>query len=1013
MSGHNHEKRLFAGPVHKCTSLAKLSMPRLAKGILRPRLHAVLDESRRAPAVWIVAPGGAGKTTLVATYIAERKFPYLWYQLDKDDADPATFFYYLGLAATEFQRQDGVVLPLLTPEYLHDVSGFARRYFRRLFTLLPRESAVVLDNFQDLGANDAADEILRNAIGEVPDGGNIIVVSRTPPSPAMVRLQVTGALEVIGWEELRLRYEETEAIVRRHSDDLETNVIHALHERSEGWVAGLTLMLKQVKKSGVNGQEYELDSLERVFDFFATEFFDGLPAATRAFLLQTSLLTHITPDLAFEVSGNSDAAAILADFHRQHLFTSRLNLPESTYQYHALFREFLLARAAATYTRGQYLDLTRRAGKLLEKHGRNEEAIELYLHSRTWAAAIALILNQAPHIVSQSRAQIVAGWIQRIPEAEVSKTPWLMYWQGISRQFTNPFEARTILEQAHAGFVDGQDVIGQLSAASAIVDIAFFLRESLVSTKPWIDVLQKSVATNLTYPSSVVEARVLSSLLSVLMYLRPQDPMLPHYVDRLVILLDGDLEPNQKVLMGAHLVNYYAHVLGDISACERVILRISPLLSAPQVTVVNQIMWKCFCVLPSLLSGRSDVAYEMMQSVLALIRDNNLPFVELIANFYMVLVHLSGGDRHAARPLVESMTAAMNPVQPADAAWLYLAKCWYALAEDDRATAFQQGQAALREAAGVGAVLTETDINCFIALERCLSGKFDEALDYLAMPRQLGFGSSPRLRYQVLLIEAYIFLRKGSLAHCRRQLRRALAIGRYQLYFGSLYCWFPKDMMAGLCTEALKCGIEVDYTQRLIRRLNLLPADPDLESWPWPVRIYTLGRFKLIINGQPHSVESKAHFKPLRLLKVLIALGGKDVKEAEISEILWPDAEGDAAHSALTTTLSRLRKLIGDESIAVNRGRLSMNRQRCWLDAWCLEGLYDRLRQRDVEPSLRYEPMENIICLYRGPFMGDEESVWVERQRQRLQTIYDRIISSHGSALNDTHKQESDVINPC
>ena len=81
--------------------LAKLSLPRLAQGTARPRLFQALDEGRKGAALWIAAPGGAGKTTLAATYLLERQLPYLWYQLDEDDADPATFFYFLGIAAKQ------------------------------------------------------------------------------------------------------------------------------------------------------------------------------------------------------------------------------------------------------------------------------------------------------------------------------------------------------------------------------------------------------------------------------------------------------------------------------------------------------------------------------------------------------------------------------------------------------------------------------------------------------------------------------------------------------------------------------------------------------------------------------------------------------------------------------------------------------------------------------------------------------------------------------------------------
>lgn len=1012
MVDRHDEKALYAGPEGHHGALAKLSMPRSVKGVARPRLHTALDEARRAAAVWIVAPCGSGKTTLAATYIAERKLSSLWYQLDKDDADPATFFYYLGMAAKRLQPDREIFLPLLTPEFLHDIPGFARRYFRQLFALLPRESVIVLDNYQDLSGAEVVDEVLRNIIGEVPERSNIIVLSRSAPPPVLARLQVTAALELLTWEDLRLSYDETETIVKRSGKALDPKIIRALHGRSEGWVAALALMLKPFKKKGVGDQGIGLDSLESVFDYFASEFFDDLPVATREFLLQTSLLSHVTPSLAMAVSGNNDAEKILATLYRQHFFTSRRDLSEITYQYHALFREFLLARVVESYSREQYLELTRRVGGLLEAHGRGEEAVGLYLQARAWEEAITLILVQAPLLLSQARPQIVAGWIKCIPEEKVGATPWLLFWRGISQQFVDPFAAQTTLERAYQGFVDERDVLGQLSAASAIVDIIFFLRESLLSAASWIEVLQNYLATNLEFPSVAIEARILSSLFSVLTYMRPQDPQLPRYAERLMVLLDADLEVNQRVLMGAHLVNYYAHAVGDINTCERIVMRITPLLSSPRVTVVNHMLWRSFSVLPSLLSGNGDAAYEAVEPLLALARDNNLPFMEPIASFYLMLVHLFRGEMRAAQPLMEEMTLKVNTSQPADVAWLYLARCWYALAQGDYPTAFNQGRAALQAVSGVGAELTAMDINCLIALERCHSGNYDEALEYLAMPRKMVFGNSPRLHHQVLLVEAYAYLGKGDRSSCRQRLREAFAIGSQQCFYGSIYCWFPDKVMTRLCSEALRAGIEVDYTQGLILRRNLLPEDLNIENWPWPVRIYTLGSFKLVINGQLHSLESKAQYKPLRLLKVLVAMGGADVKEERISEILWPDAEGDAAHSAFTTTLSRLRKLIGDQAVTVKYGRLSLHKLYCWVDTWSFEDQLAQWQKIGSDPVRLRALAGRIVTLYRGPFMNDEDGAWVERVRERLQSRYFRFISAYGRTLMASQDQRGQTLHP-
>ena len=140
------------------------------------------------------------------------------------------------------------------------------------------------------------------------------------------------------------------------------------------------------------------------------------------------------------------------------------------------------------------------------------------------------------------------------------------------------------------------------------------------------------------------------------------------------------------------------------------------------------------------------------------------------------------------------------------------------------------------------------------------------------------------------------------------------------------------------------------------------------------VKVFTLGQFRVEVDGGPLRFGQKAQRKPMELLKLLIACGGASVAVESVADSLWPEIDGDRVQGAFSTALHRLRKLIGHESLPLANARLTLDPAHCWVDCRAFAAIAEFADRavRDGEADAAWAFAEQMLALYEGPFLDGE-----------------------------------------
>jgi len=447
----------------------KLSTPaRRHDALLRPRLIDILAKSLvDARLSLISAPAGAGKTTLLAEL--PHAFPettWAWLLLDAEDNDPSRFAAALiaSLAAAGIDIEGDVTRP-------GDARTVVTAIINQIGQNKQRPVAMVIDDLHVISER-SVHQLLDYLADNLPTSMRLVLASRQDPPMSLARRRARGELAEIRLQDLSFTEDETGALVNQHLGlDLTSHEVHQLHSRTEGWAAGVRLLATSLSQLPANRTTLltGMQGSRRIFDFLAEEVLDRQEQDLRNFLLETSILSSLRPEVCDALTGRRDSARILEDLYQRNLYVVAADEAETSFRYHDLFADFLRERIrrerpddwAALHERAAHAETSphQRLLHLLSAHN--------------WDAAASEIASIGPEYARLGFVVTLQRWIAEFPDAVRLRYPRVLYLLGHAIWTQSEFsQAQPYLEQALEGFRQNNDLAGQAEALVALANSA-------------------------------------------------------------------------------------------------------------------------------------------------------------------------------------------------------------------------------------------------------------------------------------------------------------------------------------------------------------------------------------------------------------------------------------------------------------------------------------------------------------------------------------------------------------
>jgi LuxR family maltose regulon positive regulatory protein len=404
--------------------------------IRRHNLVAALDRAAQKRVTIISAPAGTGKTSLLRAWADQTgqacRIAFMTVRPGQHDMQLFWLTMLGTVRAAAGTGEGGAQLPPMAPG--SSCNALVDKVLSELGESCDR-FVLVIDDLHELSSPEAAEQ-LTELLTRLPPGVRAVVATRHDLPLRLHKLRLAGDLAEIRAAQLRFTERETRQLLAAAGIALPDHVAVMLHQRTEGWAAGLRLaVLSLAGHSDPERFVAEFSGSDRtVAEYLMAEMLERQPLEVQRLLLRTSVLDRVNGELADLLTGATGSERILLDLEDANAFVVSLDPGRTWFRYHRMFGDLLRLELRHTMP-ADVAGLHQLAARWLAARGQAADAIGHLQAAGDWDEAARMLTDHALSLTLDGQAGTVAALLRSFPARTGADSPDLTLVRAIADQY--------------------------------------------------------------------------------------------------------------------------------------------------------------------------------------------------------------------------------------------------------------------------------------------------------------------------------------------------------------------------------------------------------------------------------------------------------------------------------------------------------------------------------------------------------------------------------------------------